>query len=271
MNRLLIPAPLRKFYRRFFPRPPAIPQTLCVLPFIHFNIQANGQATPCCVSPEPFLDETGTPLSVRTHSLHDIWNSSAMRNIRQQMLAGEKPTQCSLCYDYEKSGFRSHRMDQNHFFLEQSDGPDGPKASQKELTTQPRKPWYSDLRFDNVCQLKCIICYGGASSQIERDAVHMKWTGEQPIQRIPNRFGSEEWVKEDQLFDELKEIGSGTRYIQLAGGEPFLSTLALRWCNDPAVFAQVRLLISMIDRFVPVFSCPRLDEAGVGCKTQSSH
>ena len=42
-------------------------------------------------------------------------------------------------------------------------------------------------------------------------------------------------------------------------------------CNDPSVFAQVRLLISMIDRFVPVFSCPGLDEAGVGCKTQSSH
>jgi len=42
-------------------------------------------------------------------------------------------------------------------------------------------------------------------------------------------------------------------------------------CNDPPVFAQVRLLISMIDRFVPVFSCPRLDEAGVGYKTQSSH
>jgi len=42
-------------------------------------------------------------------------------------------------------------------------------------------------------------------------------------------------------------------------------------CNDPPVFAQVRLLISMIDRFVPVFSCLGLDEAGVGCKTQSSH
>ena len=42
-------------------------------------------------------------------------------------------------------------------------------------------------------------------------------------------------------------------------------------CNDPPVFAQIRLLFSMIDRFVPVFSCPGLDEAGVGCKTQSSH
>ena len=42
-------------------------------------------------------------------------------------------------------------------------------------------------------------------------------------------------------------------------------------CNDAADFAQVRLLISMIDRFVPVFSFPELDEAGVDCKTQSSH
>ena len=42
-------------------------------------------------------------------------------------------------------------------------------------------------------------------------------------------------------------------------------------CNDQPVFAQVRLLISMIDRFVPAFSCPRLDEAGFDYKTQSSH
>ena len=45
----------------------------------------------------------------------------------------------------------------------------------------------------------------------------------------------------------------------------------LHACNDPPVFAQIMLLSSMIDRFVPVFSCQGLDEAGVGCKTQSSH
>jgi hypothetical protein len=53
--------------------------------------------------------------------------------------------------------------------------------------------------------------------------------------------------------------------IFLAGMDP------VQPCNDPPVFAQVRLLISMIDRFVPVFSCPGPDAAGVGCKTQSSH
>jgi hypothetical protein len=62
---------------------------------------------------------------------------------------------------------------------------------------------------------------------------------------------------DSQIVDALKRVEAGLAVPEL--------------CNDPADFAQVRLLISMIDRFVPVFSCPGLDEAGVGCKTQSIH
>ena len=36
-----------------------------------------------------------------------------------------------------------------------------------------------------------------------------------------------------------------------------------RWCNDPAVSAQVKLLTR---RFPPAFSCPRLGAAGGGCR-----
>ena len=60
-------------------------------------------------------------------------------------------------------------------------------------------------------------------------------------------------------FDLMKTTTACAAYLKSQG------------CNDPSVFAQIRLLFSMIDRFVPVFSCPGLDEAGVGCKTQSSH
>ena len=42
-------------------------------------------------------------------------------------------------------------------------------------------------------------------------------------------------------------------------------------CNNPRVFAQIRLLISKIDRYLPVFSYPGIDWASADCKTQSSH
>ena len=70
-------------------------------------------------------------------------------------------------------------------------------------------------------------------------------------------------VQDFVTVGSIKSLDKGV----LAG----LAWLDIPKCNDPPVFAQVRLLFSMIDRSVPVFSCPGLDEAGAGCKTQSSH
>lgn len=70
---------------------------------------------------------------------------------------------------------------------------------------------------------------------------------------------------EVKLQDKTRNMNEGVITLKKT---PILAWLV---CNDPSVFAQIRLLFSMIDRFVPVFSCPGLDEAGVGCKTQSSH
>jgi MoaA/NifB/PqqE/SkfB family radical SAM enzyme len=210
--------------------------TLCVLPFIHFNVLANGQASVCCVSNDVLPGEDGKPLNVRTHSLDAIWNSQALRDVRAQMLAGKAPRQCACCYRAEKLyGFGSHRTGQNSLFL--TDKADGvtewrrfPKIGRDELKVEMGKPWYFDLRFDNLCNLQCVICFGYASSRIENDPVHSAWTGEAAIERVPNRFGNaRRWVRSQVLIDELKEIGSEVRYIQLAGGEPFLSELALKW------------------------------------------
>ena len=41
--------------------------------------------------------------------------------------------------------------------------------------------------------------------------------------------------------------------------------------NDPPFFAQVRLLVSKIDRYLPVVSYRGIDDAGAGCRAQSRH
>ena len=214
--------------------------TLCVLPFIHFNLLPNGQASVCCVSTDPLFDENNLQLNVRTHTLQAIWQSKTLRDVRTQMLASERPSQCLTCYKYEdSSGFSSHRMQQNSLFLNDNLPIDNvenfPQISRDKLKPTMIKPWYFDLRFDNLCNLKCVICSGSSSSRIENDPIHSAWTGEQSIERNPNRFGMEKWVQSNILFEELVEMGSDVRFIQLAGGEPFMSELSLKWlkylCN----------------------------------------
>jgi glutamate-1-semialdehyde 2,1-aminomutase len=40
-----------------------------------------------------------------------------------------------------------------------------------------QRPGFVKLEISNLCNLKCRMCYGGASSQIERDPVHSRWSG----------------------------------------------------------------------------------------------
>lgn len=221
-------------------------KSLCVLPFIHFNILANGDATLCCASSTPLKNAVGEDLNVRSHSLNEIWHSEGLKGVRKMMLNGEQPSQCAQCYRNEKRfDGRSFRTQQNALFLiddiEQaidksttSDCDDNfPKFFVSDFKEEMDKPALFDLRFDNLCNLKCVICFGSASSQIEKDGVHMQWTGETATERKPNRFdNADNWTASDVLLHELTEISTDTRHIQLAGGEPFLSRLAMRWLKN---------------------------------------
>lgn len=221
-------------------------QALCVLPFIHLNIHPSGQASVCCVSNAPLLDEQGQPYNIRSHNFEEIWNSRAIAEVREAMLRGERPAACASCYAVEDRGEESRRQIENTVFLEEAaalgpqggvgaycaerEGIDDLRTTVAQLAQYDGKPWNFDLRFDNICNLKCVICGGHSSSRIEADSVHMAWTGEQPITRQPNRFGNvEKWIKSDAVMNELIAFGEDVRYLQLAGGEPFLSRLALEW------------------------------------------
>jgi MoaA/NifB/PqqE/SkfB family radical SAM enzyme len=115
------------------------------------------------------------------------------------------------------------------------------RQSAKQVMAYRGKPWNFDLRLDNMCNLKCVICGGHSSSRIEGDAVHMKWTGEQQIERTPNRFENRpSWIKSDEILKEIVAFGSDVRYLQLAGGEPFMSRLALDWMAELGRSGQAR-------------------------------
>jgi organic radical activating enzyme len=207
---------------------------LCALPFVHLNLLATGRASLCCISSDPLIDEDGAELTVRTHTLRQIWESKAYRDIRAKMLAGETVSHCRNCLKAEKKGFGSYRTEKTALFLAADQtGPTPIQITAADLAPLMPKPFYFDLRFDNLCNLKCVICNGSSSSRIENDPVHQAWTEEPAIVRTPNRFGSDKnWLQSDLFTEELKEIGSEARYIQMAGGEPFMSKIGMTWLAE---------------------------------------
>mgnify|MGYP003337653004 CR=1 FL=1 len=101
-------------------------KTFCMAPWVHMNIAPNGDVYPCCLMPicdiekdvsdngigestlEAIASEcNGTPRDFRMGSLMDeslkeIWNNENMRELRRNMMAGEKSSYCTACYKEEE-------------------------------------------------------------------------------------------------------------------------------------------------------------------------
>jgi len=118
-------------------------------------------------------------MSLTTASLDQIWNSAYMRGIRRAMLRGEHISACEVCYESEAASGQSYR---SHTGLEPVAGAkmDVESVSAYGAESGYRvadRPSFIKLEVSNLCNLKCRMCYGAASSQIERDPVHSRWSG----------------------------------------------------------------------------------------------
>ncbi len=199
------------------------------------NLNPDGAVTLCCQSHQRIHDDQGRQLSAQTSSLQEIWNSSGMVDIRRRMAAGEELPHCNACFNNERYGRESYRIQSNERWLE--DHADGPALQQaierSEDGIAPHAPMYFDLRLGNVCNLKCTACKPLYSSQIERDPVHSKWIVDAPYVRLAKRFESEgEWFDADAMLDEVVGLADNLSLIQLAGGEPTINKTQIAFLQN---------------------------------------
>ena len=181
---------------------------VCMLPFVHFHVTQHGNVTPCCQAP---WDE---PLAaIADGSILDIWNANSFLKIRMEMLKGNKPPVCRRCYEKEESGWTSLRQVSNSKYAHHVDLL---KQAFEEQGTVKVKPVYFDIRFSNVCNLKCRICGPWASSKWFEDAFEMgmadrkNQTIERPVQDTK------------QLLVQIEELIDGVEEFYFAGGEPLM-------------------------------------------------
>lgn len=152
--------------------------TFCALPFEHLCVGPEGTARICCVAHE-LVSEHGAPMSLNIHSMDEVWNSAYMRKVRRAMVKGERVPACEVCYESEAKSGQSYRT---HTGVRPIDGRRVSIAalSQRAIASGYRmneRPGFIKLEISNLCNLKCRMCYGTASSQIERDPVHSRWSG----------------------------------------------------------------------------------------------
>ena len=186
-------------------------QTFCMYPWIHLHAWPTGQAFPCCHA-EMGVGQVG---NCHTHTLEQIWNSTEQRQLRKDMLSETPNPACGRCYEQEKSGFFSGRQSANkhhghHVIKVDATQPDG-HLEKFEMT-------YWDVRFSNLCNLRCRSCGHIFSSQWYQDQAKLagpEWKERNTVLNYAGRTETDMWSQLEPHLDYVEQI-------YFAGGEPLL-------------------------------------------------
>ena len=146
--------------------------SFCVLPFIHEHIDLNNERKVCCIS-------------------NDSITKTRQNEIRQLMLDNKQVPECVKCLKQEKIKTFSERQINNKNWL---------KKHTIDFKNPPTLSY--DLRYSNLCNLRCQTCNAKSSSEWAR------------------YLGQEEIYK--TIEPEDYKIDNNAQRIYLAGGEPFM-------------------------------------------------
>jgi len=179
----------------------------CMLPWIHLHAWPDGRAYPCC------LAKAAHPVgNFKEKSMREIWNDDAMRTMRTNMLADKPCAECGDCYEQESAGFASMRNNSNksfgHHIAEINETlPDG--------SLPDMRLHYWDVRFSNICNLKCRSCGSIFSSRWYDDDVKLWGKPLRPRVQFAGRHSEDVWEQMQEHIPHLDQI-------YFAGGEPLI-------------------------------------------------
>jgi hypothetical protein len=144
----------------------------------------------------------------RTNTLEEIWQNNAMTKLRSDMLTETSNPTCGRCYEQEESGFFSGRKSANKHHGHHV----------KKLGTTPFEMTYWDIRFSNLCNLKCRSCGHIFSSQWYQDQAKLagpEWKDRNTVLNYAGRTETDMWSQLEPHLDYVEQI-------YFAGGEPLL-------------------------------------------------
>lgn len=203
-----------------------LPPSMCAIPWTHIGIQQNGDYRMCCQmigNPKGKLNSENGYLNINNTTISDARNHEVYKKIRIQMLNGEKPVECNLCFKEESVGLNSKRKG---MFLKYD------VSGYKELTnidgsidTEKFPLKYIDIRFGNLCNLKCRYC-GPSDSSL--------------------------WYEDFVEYNEVKSFnyyGSKTYDLKLVNQKWTIDSMDFEWYEGEKFWKNISQLLPYIDRY----------------------
>lgn len=191
-------------------------ETFCMLPWSHLHAFPTGQAYPCC------LGEMKFPIgNLREQTLEEVWNGEPMKELRRNMLNETKSDVCNRCYEQESMGFFSMRNSSNKRFGHHIDRVD---TTHDDGTVEKMTLSYWDIRFSNLCNLRCRTCGHIFSSNWYDDQVKLIELENGNADNWKKRNHRIEYAGRTQMdvWEQLEPHLEYVEHIYFAGGEPLI-------------------------------------------------
>lgn len=190
-------------------------KTFCVLPWVSLEASPIGTVRPCCLADDELTDDAGNKFSLLNADFASIQNSTAMTQLREQFLVGEKPQTCRKCWNEERAGRTSKRMHTINRLKH--------TVTDTDWTRDAKPLMFLDLKLGNICNLKCRICGSWSSSQYATEEINQLPREEQKKSHAYTMLRAGAWPRENESFwKEIDSVLNDIRYIEFTGGEPFM-------------------------------------------------
>ena len=224
------------------------PASWCPLPWSHISIKARGYYRICCNSggnnkaPGILKDKNGKPFHIGEANWSHIINSNVMKSVRKDMLKGKWPDECIRCEKEYGSKMNPKNISEQSALASAIEPENYPSYSKAKKLTQsdgsisPKDfPMsYLDIRFGNLCNLKCVMC-GPTDSNKWYDDHRAIWEENyfldrgEPIKLIQGTNGKWRpdknifnWSDDPHLWSQIEGNINNFRKMYIAGGEPLL-------------------------------------------------
>lgn len=191
--------------------PDAQAKALCPLPFVHPFFDVRGLYSACC---NGSFSEDSKHVSEMT--AEEWFYSEDMRQLRHDMLVGNRNSMCDHCWKKDDLGIPSPRFTHHETWKWHSIDYENPK------------PQFFDLKPSNHCNLACIFCTASSSDKILKITKSLspkdkpsRWAGSvEAVEKREEQYGI---TFDPEVVNYIKNNVEDLKILKFTGGEPFLS------------------------------------------------
>jgi sulfatase maturation enzyme AslB (radical SAM superfamily) len=212
----------------------------CPLPWIGLSSRSNGDLRVCCqanasISRGICVDEKSQPYNISKSDFLKFRNSPLLKSVRRSFLEGKWHSVCERCRTEEENGIRSRReyssrLHQHNINIEKALSK---TDSDGTLNTEGVPLIDFDIRFGNLCNLKCRMCFPTDSSSWYDDyyelfgdtfsdgskVVKLERSDEGVVYEPTKQY---QWHEGDGWLINIDKSLNTAQRIYLVGGEPLL-------------------------------------------------